>query len=243
MGMLRSSLAALALMLLCAPNALGEAATWATVCEDEPCTEASPMRVVEYFGADWCEPCRPVETMLQGLEAEGVIVVHHRPSPADAGFSNASHQRFESHYGLMTIPSIVVDGEALLSGQSMAVRLPEVLAGTGWNVTDVSTHEAAPSWNATGRWWNSTAPGHVEVDSTLAGASTGNLTVRLFDANGTAALRAAIVDSVTEEPRPPMRPVELAGVTLMLGLLLAPALVLHARMWRSPRPSKSEEEG
>ena len=68
-------------------------------------------------------------------------------------------------------------------------------------------------------------------------------TVRMFDANGTAVLRAAIVDSVTEEPRPPMRPVELVVVTLMLGLLLAPALVLHARMWRSPRPSKSEEEG
>ena len=118
-------------LMLCTGLSTAAATTVGNVCEEDACEADTSMRVVEYFGADWCEPCRPVEAMLDALERPDVLVVRHAPSPQDTGFSNLSYQRFDAHYGLISLPAIVIDGYAVLTGETMALRLEEAL-----NVTE-----------------------------------------------------------------------------------------------------------
>ena len=118
-------------LMLCTGLSTAAATTVGNVCEEDACEADTSMRVVEYFGADWCEPCRPVEAMLDALERPDVLVVRHAPSPQDTGFSNLSYQRFDAHYGLISLPAIVIDGYAVLTGETMTLRLEEAL-----NVTE-----------------------------------------------------------------------------------------------------------
>ena len=55
-------------LMLCTGLSTAAATTVGNVCEEDACEADTSMRVVEYFGADWCEPCRPVEAMLDALE-------------------------------------------------------------------------------------------------------------------------------------------------------------------------------
>ena len=117
---------AVALMMCTVPTSAA-AATVGNICQEAPCEADPALRVVEYFGADWCEPCRPVEAMLDGLNRSDVLVIRHAPSPQDPGFSNLSYHRFDVHFGLISLPAIVIDGYAVLTGETMTLRLEEAL--------------------------------------------------------------------------------------------------------------------
>ena len=50
------------------------------------CIGEQPSHVVEFFSADWCDPCRSVESMLRNgtHQEDQVLILTHHPSPADA---------------------------------------------------------------------------------------------------------------------------------------------------------------
>ena len=58
----------------------------ATCMENETCEAHRPLHLVEYFSADWCEPCHQVSDQLQNLTDETTVVLQHHPSPQDATF-------------------------------------------------------------------------------------------------------------------------------------------------------------
>ena len=135
---------ALLALMLCSGPAVAAESTVGGLCEETSCEADSTLRVIEYFGADWCEPCRSVEAMLDGLDRSDVLVIRHTPSPQDGDFSNRSYQRFDGHYGLISLPAIVIDGYAVLTGETMTLRLEEALNVTVDGRTNLS--ENVTTW-------------------------------------------------------------------------------------------------
>ena len=226
--------ALLALMLCSAPSVAAEA-TVGGLCEETNCEADTTLRVVEYFGADWCEPCRPVEAMLDGLERTDVLVVRHAPSPQDGEFSNRSYQRFNGHYGLISLPAIVIDGYAVLTGETMTLRLEEALNAT-----------VEPPMNHTGNTTTWSSPVHApnrsgthdaNVTSTLPGSTNGTWTVVLHDPSPLRPLQAALQAPDTSEPAitEPLSGGEITLLTVALVVLCAPATVM---LWRSMTPNQ-----
>ena len=82
-------MALLALMLCSAPSVAAEA-TVGGLCEETNCEADTTLRVVEYFGADWCEPCRPVEAMLDGDYAEHAMRELRRRADANPDAASSS---------------------------------------------------------------------------------------------------------------------------------------------------------
>jgi len=244
MGMRLAGLLLLAMIVTAAPTAAAEDAAWGAVCVDEDCTNATPLRIVEYFGADWCEPCRPVEAMLNNLTVDGVLVVHHRPSAADTAFSNASHLRFSTHYGLLGLPAIVIDGQALLSGETMAMRLEEALASNAWSLpAGANANLTTAGWSAKAKAHINTSIPHVTVAASVAGAEQGNVTVVIADPSSDGSLVAALAAPTEASTRPPLPPLAVAGITAGLVVLVAPAVALHVRSMRINETPGHDEEG
>ena len=229
-------------LMLCTGLTTAAASTVGNVCEQEVCDADVSLRVVEYFGADWCEPCRPVEAMLDGLDRPDVLVIRHAPSPQDPGFSNLSYQRFEAHYGLISLPAIVIDGYAVLTGETMTLRLDEAL-----NATQESRLELTENTTVWTRSVHAPAGAHsmdVNVSSTLAGTADGNWTVTLHDPAPLRTLEAALPapEPSTNAPTEPLSGVELTLLTVALVGACAPASVM---LWRSMKQSRrvtSDEE-
>jgi len=99
----------------------------ASCVASENCTITQPTHLVEYFSADWCEPCEHVTQQLENISDDTVVVLQHHPSPSDASFLSASKERFDQTYRLLFLPSLVVDGTYLLTGTRQAMDLPTVL--------------------------------------------------------------------------------------------------------------------
>lgn len=95
----------------------------ASCIENTTCIGEEMSYLVEYFGADWCDPCESVEENTIP-NYDGLIVQHH-PSPADLSFLSESKLRFEESYGLQGLPSFVVNGKGLLSGETQANTLED----------------------------------------------------------------------------------------------------------------------
>ena len=95
----------------------------ATCLENTTCMGEEMDYLVEYFGADWCDPCESVEENTIP-NYDGLIIQHH-PSPADLSFLSDSKLRFEQLYRLQGLPSFVVNGKGLLSGESQANTLDD----------------------------------------------------------------------------------------------------------------------
>jgi len=232
----------MALMLCSAPTVAAEA-TLGGLCQDATCEAESTLRVVEYFGADWCEPCRPVEAMLDGLDREDVLVVRHSPSPQDPNYSNLSFQRFDDHYGLISLPAIVIDGYAVLTGETMTLRLEEALNTTAPNGHHL--HENRTEWTS-----NVSAPRgpnglDVNVTSSLPGTVNGTWTVTLLDPSPLTPLQAALPADEAAEPSSvaaPLSSAELALLTAALLLLSSPATVMLLRSVRSTNVAPKDEE-
>jgi thiol-disulfide isomerase/thioredoxin len=99
----------------------------ASCVTSENCTITQPTHLVEYFSADWCEPCEQVTQQLENISDETVVVLQHHPSPSDVSFLSTSKERFDQTYRLLFLPSLVVDGTYLLTGTRQAMDLPTVL--------------------------------------------------------------------------------------------------------------------
>ena len=84
--------------------------------------------LVEYYGADWCEPCELIEEEIEALNRSDTFVIQHHPSVVDTSFLSASKLRFENEHRLLFLPSLVIDGEELLTGSSQALELSNVLS-------------------------------------------------------------------------------------------------------------------
>jgi len=230
-------------LMLCTGLSTAAASTVGNVCEEDACEADTSLRVVEYFGADWCEPCRPVEAMLDALERPDVLVVRHAPSPQDAGFSNLSYQRFDGHYGLISLPAIVIDGYAVLTGESMTLRLEEALKATEGgrsNLTENTTSWTSPAFAPNGPYG-----ADINVSSSLSGSANGTWIVTLHDPVPLRALEAAlpVAQAPADATTKPLDSLQLALLTGALVAACAPASVMLLRSMRQSRLAPSDEEG
>ena len=97
-------------------------------CLDEQiCHAWRPLHIIEYYGADWCEPCMDVELSLENIDTTKYAVIQHHPSALDYSYLNYSNQRYETDFRLIFIPSIVIDGQGLLTGTKQATELNQSL--------------------------------------------------------------------------------------------------------------------
>lgn len=229
-------------LMLCSGLTTAAATTVGDVCEEEACDADASLRVVEYFGADWCEPCRPVEAMLDALERPDLLVIRHSPSPQDAEFSNLSYQRFERHYGLISLPAIVIDGYAVLTGETMTLRLEEALNATEGGRTNLTQN--ITTWSSSVHAPSDPKGMDVNVSSTRSGSANGTWTVTLHDPLPLRALEAPLSASAppTGSPTAPLSGLELSLLTAVLVGACAPASVMLWRSMKQSRQGMSEEE-
>ena len=120
-------------------------------CDNETLCESSrPSHLVEYFGADWCEPCQPLELMLESMASSDVAIIQHHPSIIDLTYLNYSHDKFANQYRLLFIPSIVIDSSGLLTGSEQGMELNHSLSQLETNFTgidDLSMSNGILYWN------------------------------------------------------------------------------------------------
>ena len=105
------------------------------------CTGERVEHLVEYYGADWCEPCELIEEEIEALNRTDTFVIQHHPSVVDASFLSASKLRFENEHRLLFLPSLVVDGEGLLTGSSQGLELSNVLSKSSTSYSGLSNVE------------------------------------------------------------------------------------------------------
>ena len=94
---------------------------------NESCEAHRPSHLIEYFSADWCEPCEQVSEQLRNITDSEALVLQHHPSPQDTTFLSDSKLRNDVDYRLMFYPSLVVDGGLLLTGTRQAMDLESVM--------------------------------------------------------------------------------------------------------------------
>ena len=116
---------------------------------NETCIASSTTHLIEYFSADWCEPCNLVSAELNALNRTDVTVIQHHPSPLDLHFLSDSKFRFETTYGFWGVPDLVLNGEGLLTGPSQSQELGLVLDNFSreWSgFTSISLNNGTLSW-------------------------------------------------------------------------------------------------
>ena len=115
------------------------------------CEPTKPPHIVEYFSADWCEPCVQVGDQLSNLSSEEAIVLQHHSSSQDATFLSASKLKYDHEFRLLFYPSIVVDGQNLLTGSRQALDLNSVMENStpSWSgLESLRMENATLSWDA-----------------------------------------------------------------------------------------------
>tara|TARA_B100000459_G_scaffold147379_1_gene116828 strand:- start:3279 stop:4178 length:900 start_codon:yes stop_codon:yes gene_type:complete len=116
---------------------------------NDTCIASSTTHLIEYFSADWCEPCDLVSAELNALNRTDVAVLQHHPSPLDLHFLSDSKFRFETTYGFWGVPDLVLNGEGLLTGPSQSQELGLVLDNFSreWSgFTSISLNNGTLSW-------------------------------------------------------------------------------------------------
>lgn len=119
--------------------------------ENDSCEVEKPSHLIEYFSADWCEPCVQVGEQLRNLNDEGAVVLQHHSSPQDATFLAASKLKYDHEFRLLFFPSIVVNGDHLLTGSRQALDLNTVMENTtpAWSGLDsLHLENNTLVWNA-----------------------------------------------------------------------------------------------
>ena len=118
--------------------------------ENGSCEPTQPSHLIEYFSADWCEPCRQVSDQLRVYSDPSVVILQHHPSPQDATFLSDSKLRNDVDYRLMFYPSLVVDGTHLLTGTRQAMDLNLTLENQTYEwsgLDDVQLVNGTLRWN------------------------------------------------------------------------------------------------
>ena len=106
---------------------------------------------VEYYGADWCEPCELIEDEIDALNRTDTFVIQHHPSVVDASFLSASKLRFENEHRLLFLPSLVIDGQGLLTGSSQGLELSNALSqrSTSYSgLSEIELDNGSLTWQA-----------------------------------------------------------------------------------------------
>ncbi len=119
------------------------------ILTNQTCIASSTTHLIEYFSADWCEPCNLVSAELDDLNRTDVTILQHHPSPDDLHFLSDSKFRFESTYGFWGVPDLVLNGEGLLTGPSQSQELDRVLDNFSreWSgFTSISLNNGTLSW-------------------------------------------------------------------------------------------------
>ena len=114
------------------------------------CQPYRPSHIVEYYGADWCEPCKPLELILDSIDEREVALIQHHPSITDQTYLNYSKHRFENQYRLLFIPSLVINDVGLLTGSGQGQELSQALASMTTNfsgIDDFAYSDGIIYWN------------------------------------------------------------------------------------------------
>lgn len=114
------------------------------------CEVSRPIHLIEYFGADWCEPCESLELFLDTLDFNEITLIQHHPSVLDYSYLNHSKTVFEQEYRLLFIPSLVVNSNGLLTGSTQGIELNQSLANINTNfsgIDDLSIEKGMLLWN------------------------------------------------------------------------------------------------
>ncbi len=123
----------------------------ASCLSNESCEAHRPAHLIEYFSADWCEPCQQVSDQLRMYSDPNVVILQHHPSPQDTTFLSDSKLRNDVDYRLMFYPSLVVDGTHLLTGtrQAMDLNLTLENQSNNWSALEqVQLVNGTLQWNA-----------------------------------------------------------------------------------------------
>ena len=118
---------------------------------NETCEIEQPKHLVEYYSADWCEPCAQVSQQVNTLNRTDVLVVQHHPSNQDLSFLSASKLRYDLEFRLLFYPSIVVDGQFLLTGTRQAMDLNMTLTNSSeeyGGLSSLSISNGTVAWNS-----------------------------------------------------------------------------------------------
>ncbi len=99
------------------------------VDENDSCTTDSKSHMIEYFSADWCDPCTDVDVVLSTLVENDTNIILHQSSNFDDDYTSASFIHFEGEYRLLYFPSVVYNGEYLFTGNRQVLDL-EALTNT-----------------------------------------------------------------------------------------------------------------
>ena len=120
--------------------------------ENTTCEPYRPAHLIEYFGADWCEPCQPLEMLLESIDNDDVAIIQHHPSVLDLSYLNYSKNRFDNTYRLLFIPSLVINSEVLLTGGTQGLELNQSLVDLFSNfsgIDNLSMSNGILHWNTT----------------------------------------------------------------------------------------------
>ena len=120
-------------------------------CDDNfTCEPSRPSHLVEYFGADWCEPCESLESLLSVLNFEDIALIQHHPSVLDQSYLNSSKDVFDRKYRLLFIPSLVINSHSLLTGSAQGAELNQSLMDTQSEfagISDILIDNGILYWN------------------------------------------------------------------------------------------------
>ena len=129
-----------------------DARTFTHACfENASCEPSQPTHLVEYFSADWCEPCVQVGELLDNLSDEKAVVLQHHASPQDATFLSDSKLKYDQEFRLLFYPSVVVNGKHLLTGSRQALDLESVMENntpTWYGLESLMVENQTMTWNA-----------------------------------------------------------------------------------------------
>ena len=132
--------------------------------KNETCSGCRPAHLVEYMGADWCQPCQIVEKQLDERDDDDTFILRHHPSTKDMSYLSESNYRFSTILGLWGLPSIIIDGEGLLAGSSQISELENALSNrSDTNFTGLTAVELV---NGTLYWDTATTNTFIEVWTT-----------------------------------------------------------------------------
>lgn len=136
-----------------APAKMYDVKTFEVDCAltNETCIANETTHFIEYFSADWCEPCALVSQELESLNRSDTIIIQHHPSPADLHFYSESNIRLYETYGFWGVPDVVLNGEGLLVGPSQSNELEATLDNftREWNgFLELTLTNGTLSWQA-----------------------------------------------------------------------------------------------
>ncbi|WP_338172399.1 hypothetical protein [Candidatus Poseidonia alphae] len=134
------------------PGALLDIRVFSADClTNSSCDLHQPAHLLEYFSADWCEPCEQVSQQVNALNETEALIIQHHPSNQDLTFLSESKLRFDQEYRLLLYPSLVVNGKHLLTGTRQAMDLNSTLENSTMNwsgLESMTVGNGTIDWNA-----------------------------------------------------------------------------------------------